>query len=111
MKKNNIIIVSNEQLIKKAERQSFNARIQGGAATLTKMIMVMVSRDSLIKKLGGRIVFGNVQAVDSLTRAVSRISIGLTTEGESNAAAESLLAGEICTTCYAEAVVKAVVAF
>lgn len=56
-KKNNIIIVSNEQLIKKAERQSFNARIQGGAATLTKMIMVMVSRDALIKKLGGRIVF------------------------------------------------------
>lgn len=56
-KENNIIIVSNEELIKKAERQSFNARIQGGAATLTKMIMVMVARDSLIKKLGGRIVF------------------------------------------------------
>ena len=54
---NNIIITSNEQLIKKAERQSFNARIQGGAATLTKMIMVMVARDPLIKKLGGRIVF------------------------------------------------------
>ena len=56
-KENNIIIVSNEELIKKAERQSFNARIQGGAATLTKMIMVMVARDPLIKKLGGRIVF------------------------------------------------------
>lgn len=56
-RENNIIIVSNEELIKKAERQSFNARIQGGAATLTKMIMVMVARDPLIKKLGGRIVF------------------------------------------------------
>jgi hypothetical protein len=56
-RENNIIIVSNEELIKKAERQSFNARIQGGAATLTKMIMVMVARDSLIEKLGGRIVF------------------------------------------------------
>ena len=55
--KNNIIIVSNEEIIKKAERQSFNARVQGGAATLTKKIMVMVARDSLIKKLGGRIVF------------------------------------------------------
>jgi hypothetical protein len=55
--KNNIIIISNEEFIKKAERQSFNARIQGSAATLTKMIMVMVDRDSLIKKLGGRIVF------------------------------------------------------
>ncbi len=54
---NNIIIISNEQLIKKAERQSFNARIQGGAATLTKMIMVMVDRDPLIKRLGGRLVF------------------------------------------------------
>jgi hypothetical protein len=56
-KENNIIIVSNEEYIKKAERQSFNARIQGGAATLTKMIMVMVARDPLIKRLGGRIVF------------------------------------------------------
>jgi len=55
--KNNIIIISNEEYIMKAERQSFNARIQGGAASLTKMIMVMVSRDPLIKKLGGRMVF------------------------------------------------------
>ena len=56
-KGNNIAIVSNEEYIKKAERQSFNARVQGSAASLTKMIMVMVARDSLIKKLGGRIVF------------------------------------------------------
>ena len=56
-RENNIIIVSNEEFIKKAERQSFNARIQASAATLTKMIMVMVARDALIKKLGGRIVF------------------------------------------------------
>ena len=56
-KQHNIIIVSNEQLIKKAERQSFNARIQGSAATLTKMIMVMVARSEIIKRLGARIVF------------------------------------------------------
>ena len=56
-KQNNIIIVSNEQFIMKAERQSFNARIQGSAATMTKMIMVMVAGDPLIKRLGGRIVF------------------------------------------------------
>lgn len=56
-KENKIVIISNEEYIKKAERQSFNARIQGGGASLTKMIMVMVSRDPLIKKLGGRIVF------------------------------------------------------
>lgn len=56
-KENNIIIISNEELIKKAERQSFNARIQSSASTLTKKIMVMVYNDKLIKKLGGRIVF------------------------------------------------------
>lgn len=56
-KDNKIVIISNEEYIKKAERQCFNARIQGGAASLTKMIMVMVDRDPLIKKLGGRIVF------------------------------------------------------
>lgn len=54
---NNIHIISNERLIKKAERQSFNARIQGSAATLTKAIMVMVDSDSRIKRLGGRLVF------------------------------------------------------
>ena len=56
-KQYNIVIISNEEYIKKAERQSFNARIQGSAATLTKKIMGMVYRDSLIRKLGGRIVF------------------------------------------------------
>ena len=57
VKANKIVIISNEEYIKRAERQTFNARIQGGAATLTKMIMVMVARDKLIKNLGGRIVF------------------------------------------------------
>jgi DNA polymerase I-like protein with 3'-5' exonuclease and polymerase domains len=56
-KANKIEIISNEEEIQKAERQTFNARIQGGAATLTKMIMIMVARDNHIKKLGGRIVF------------------------------------------------------
>ncbi len=56
-KQYNLEIVSNEELIEKAERQSFNARIQGSAATLTKKIMVMVYNDKLIQKLGGRIVF------------------------------------------------------
>ena len=53
----NIGIISNEEFIKKAERQSFNARIQGSAATLTKMIMVMIDKNKTIKELGGRIVF------------------------------------------------------
>ena len=57
VKANKIEIVSNDEDIQRAERQTFNARIQGGAATLTKMMMIMVARDPLIKKLGGRIVF------------------------------------------------------
>jgi DNA polymerase-1 len=57
VKANKIEITSNDEYIQRAERQTFNARIQGGAATLTKMMMIMVARDSLIKKLGGRIVF------------------------------------------------------
>ena len=56
-KANKIEIISNEEEIQRAERQTFNARIQGGAATLTKMIMIMVARDHLIKSLGGRMVF------------------------------------------------------
>lgn len=57
VKANKIEIISNDEAIQRAERQTFNARIQGGAATLTKMMMIMVDRDPLIKKLGGRIVF------------------------------------------------------
>jgi len=56
-KENKIEIVSNEECIRKAERQCFNARIQASAATLTKMIMVMVGRSQLIKRLGGRLIF------------------------------------------------------
>ena len=57
VKANKIVIISNDEDIQRAERQTFNARIQGGAATLTKMMMIMVARDPLIKKLDGRIVF------------------------------------------------------
>lgn len=57
VKENKIVIICNDESIQRAERQTFNARIQGGAASLTKMMMIMVARDPLIKKLGGRIVF------------------------------------------------------
>lgn len=57
VKANKIVIISNDEFIQRAERQTFNARIQGGAASLTKMMMIMVARDSHIKKLGGRIIF------------------------------------------------------
>ena len=57
VKGNKIEIISNDEHIQRAERQTFNARIQGGAASLTKMMMIMVARDKLINKLGARIVF------------------------------------------------------
>ena len=57
VKENKIVIISNDEYIQRAERQTFNARIQGGAASLTKMMMIMVARDKLINKLGARIVF------------------------------------------------------
>ena len=53
----NLKIISNEELIKRAERQCFNARIQGSAATLTKMIMILVDRNQRLKELGARIIF------------------------------------------------------
>lgn len=53
----NLKIISNEEAIKRAERQCFNARIQGSAATLTKMIMILVDRNLKLKELGARIIF------------------------------------------------------
>ena len=55
-KKNNIVIRSNLKLIKKAERQCFNARIQGSAASITKRAMIYIHQDSVMKKLGAKMV-------------------------------------------------------
>ena len=52
-----ILIESNEFLIKKAERQCFNSRIQGSAATLTKKTMILINEDQLLKNLGAHLVF------------------------------------------------------
>ena len=47
-----IIITDNTGIIAKAERQSVNSIVQGGAATLTKMAMVNLYNDEILKKLG-----------------------------------------------------------
>ena len=39
--KNNIVVYSNEAIIKRAERQCFNSIVQGSAATMTKKTMIM----------------------------------------------------------------------
>ena len=54
---NNIIIESNEHLISKAERQCFNARIQGSAATMAKITMIKIFRDEELRNLDAHIVF------------------------------------------------------
>jgi len=47
-----IKIQANTNKIAQAERQSVNAIVQGGAATLTKMAMLNIHRDPVLKELG-----------------------------------------------------------
>ena len=42
--------------IAQASRQCFNARIQGGAASLTKMAMVDIFRDPVLKECGAKLI-------------------------------------------------------
>ena len=50
--KDGIKITDNTGKIAQAERQSTNARIQGSAADQTKMAMILINNDELMKKLG-----------------------------------------------------------
>ena len=112
-KQHNIVIRCNDEFIKKAERQSFNARIQGSAATLTKQIMGMVYRDKLISSLGGRIVFQihdelildcpieHAEAISNRLRAIienSSSSVGIVLPMKCDMVAESRWGEETMTT-------------
>lgn len=50
--KEGVLVVDNGGFIAQAERQCVNSRIQGGAATLTKIAMNKVHRDPILKNLG-----------------------------------------------------------
>lgn len=50
--KEGVKIHSNTGFIAQAERQCVNARIQGGAATITKLAMIAVHNDPLLNSLG-----------------------------------------------------------
>ena len=50
--KEGVTIINNGSFISQAERQCVNARIQGGAATLTKMAMIDIYKDKVLKDLG-----------------------------------------------------------
>lgn len=54
--KDGITIKSNSNLIAQAERQSVNAIIQGGAATLTKIAMINIANDEILNNLGFRLL-------------------------------------------------------
>jgi DNA polymerase I-like protein with 3'-5' exonuclease and polymerase domains len=51
----NIEIKDNSYFVAQAERQCVNARIQGGAATLTKLAMIKIHNDEVLKRLGFRL--------------------------------------------------------
>ena len=50
-----LTLVDNTGLISKAELQSVNARVQGGAATMTKIAMRNIYQDEEMKRLGFRL--------------------------------------------------------
>ena len=54
--KDGITIKSNTSFIAQAERQSVNAIIQGGAATLTKLAMININNDEELNRLGFRLL-------------------------------------------------------
>lgn len=56
--KDGIEIINNGGFISQAQRQCVNARIQGSAATMTKMAMVKIFNDKRLKELGFRLLIG-----------------------------------------------------
>lgn len=54
--KEDVTIVDNGAFIAQAERQCVNARIQGSAATLTKLAMIEVFNDDILKHLGFKLL-------------------------------------------------------
>ena len=55
-KKENIEIVDNGGFISRSKRQCVNARIQGGAATMTKKAMIAIDNDKEINDLGFKLL-------------------------------------------------------
>lgn len=56
--KYHLIISDNSGIISKSERECVNARIQGGAATMTKIAMIKIFNDPILKELGFNLLIG-----------------------------------------------------
>jgi len=54
--KDGVIITANTGRRAQAERQCFNARIQGGAASLTKLAMINIDRDPILNEMDAHLV-------------------------------------------------------
>lgn len=54
--KDGFILTSNTGKIAQAERQCFNARIQGGAASLTKLAMINIYNDEELRSYGAHLI-------------------------------------------------------
>ena len=54
--KEGVILTANTNKIAQAERQCVNARVQGGAATLTKLAMLNIYNDKILNDLGFRLL-------------------------------------------------------
>lgn len=54
----NIKIMFNDIVISKSKRQCVNARVQGGAATMTKKAMIAIDRDKEMNNLGFKLLIG-----------------------------------------------------
>lgn len=55
-KKDKVTIIDNGGYISRAERQCVNARVQGGAATMSKKAMIRVHHDEELNRLGFRLM-------------------------------------------------------
>lgn len=55
-KKDGVLIQDNGGFISRAERQCVNARVQGGAATMSKKAMINVYKDDELKRLGFKLM-------------------------------------------------------
>lgn len=53
----NVKVIDNGAFISQAQRQCVNARVQGGAASMSKIAMAKVFHDPILRELGFRIVF------------------------------------------------------
>lgn len=85
----NVKVIDNGAFISQAQRQCVNARVQGGAASMSKIAMAKVFHDPILRELGFRIV---LQIHDEI--------IGECPEENAKAAAERLC--QVMQTCVAD---------